>query len=193
MAKVVPTILATTPEEYESRLELVLRTATRVHVDIVDGKFADNKTIGLAQVYVPEGVELDLHLMVENPHDYLSSALALKPNLIIVHAEAEGDHAECAQDIQAMGVKAGIAYLTETAPDELVKRFDHALVFTGRLGHYNGELHQPSLGKILEIKELNQDIEVAVDGGVNRRNMQAVLDAGADVLDAGMGYEGMID
>jgi len=193
MAKVVPTILATTPEEYESRLELVLRTATRVHVDIVDGKFADNKTIGLAQVYVPEGVELDLHLMVENPHDHLLSALALKPNLIIVHAEAEGDHAECAQDIQAMGVKAGIAYLTETAPDELVKRFDHALVFTGRLGHYNGELHQPSLGKILEIKELNQDIEVAVDGGVNRRNMQAVLDAGADVLDAGMGYEGMID
>jgi len=193
MAKIVPTILATTPEEYQSRLELVTRTADRVHVDIVDGKFATTKTIGLSQVYVPDGVQLDLHLMVENPADHLDNALALKPNLIIVHAEADGDHVRCAADIQSMGVKAGMAYLTETAPTQIVTHFDHALVFTGRLGHYNGELHQPSLRKVLELKELDPGIEVAVDGGVNRRNMDAVIEAGADVLDAGMGYEGMID
>lgn len=193
MAEIVPTILATTPDDYQSRLELVARTAQRVHVDIVDGKFAETKTIGLGQVYVPEGVQLDLHLMVENPHDYLSSALALKPSLIIVHAEAQGDHHECASDIQAMGVKAGIAYLKDTQPDELVNNFDHALVFTGNLGHYGGELYQPSLRKVLEIKEMKPNIEVGVDGGVNRSNKQAVIDAGADVLNAGMGYVGMID
>lgn len=193
MAEIVPTILAETPEIFQSRMELVTRTAQRVHVDIVDGKFAETKTIGLSQVYVPDGVQLDLHLMVQNPQEHLQSALALKPNLIIVHAESEGDHAECARDIQLMGVKAGLAYLKDSNPDELVKQFDHALVFTGKLGHYNGELYQPSLAKVLEIKELKSDIEVAVDGGINRRNMQAVIDAGADVLDAGMGYEGMID
>lgn len=193
MAEIVPSILAKTPEEYKERLELVTRTAKRVHVDIVDGKFAENKTIGLAQVYVPEGIELDLHLMVQNPHDHLNSALALKPNLIIVHSEANGDHAECASDIKAMGVKAGVAYLQDSNPDDLVSNFDHALVFTGTLGHYAGQLHQQSLGKILEIKEINPDIEVSVDGGINRDNKDAVLEAGADVLVAGMGYVGMVD
>ena len=193
MAKIVPTILAETPDIYQSRLELVTRTADRVHVDIVDGKFATTKTIGLSQVYVPDGVQLDLHLMVENPADHLDNALALKPNLIIVHAEANGDHAQCAADVQSMGVKAGIAYLKDSNPDELVTKFDHALVFTGKLGHYGGQLYQPSLAKVLEIKELKPGIEVAVDGGVNSRNMQDVIDAGADVLDAGMGYEGMIN
>ncbi len=193
MAEIVPTILAETPEIYQSRLELVTRTADRVHVDIVDGEFAETKTIGLSQVYVPDGVKLDLHLMVQNPQDHLQSALALKPNLIIIHAEAEADHAGCARDIRLMGVKAGLAYLKDSSPDELVTKFDHALVFTGNLGHYGGELYQPSLAKVLEVKELNNDIEVGVDGGVNSRNMQAVIDAGADVLDAGMGYVGMVD
>ncbi len=142
---------------------------------------------------MPDGIELDLHLMVENPHDHLSSALALKPSLIIVHAEAEGNHTRCARDIKAMGVKAGVAYLQETEPDDLVLHFDHALVFTGILSHYAGQLHQPSLRKILEIKERNPDIEVSVDGGVNRNNKQAVIEAGADVLVAGMGYIGMVD
>lgn len=193
MAEIVPTILAETLEAYQSRLELVTRSADRIHVDIVDGKFASTKTIGLSQVYVPEGMKLDLHLMVENPQDHLLSALALKPSLIIIHAEAEGNHQQCAAEIQAMGVKAGVAYLKDSNPDDLVSKFDHALVFTGNLGHYGGELYQPSLAKVLEIKELSPSIEVAVDGGVNRRNMKAVIDAGADVLNAGMGYEGMID
>jgi len=193
MAEIVPTILATTPEDYQSRLELVLRSSKRIHVDIVDGRFAANKTIGLAQAYVPEGVELDLHLMVENPHDYLQSALALKPSLIIVHAESSGDHVKCAVDIKKMGIKAGIAYLQDSKPNSLVSNFDHALVFTGNLGNYGGHLNQQSLSKILEIKELNPGIEVSVDGGVNRSNQQAVIEAGADVLAAGMGYIGMID
>lgn len=192
MAKIVPTILAATPDEYRSRLELVTQTADRVHVDIVDGKFAATKTISLDQVYVPNGVALDLHLMVQNPQAYLNSALATKPNLIIIHAESVADHATCAGDMQKMGVKAGLAYLGETQPSELVTNFDHALVFTGNLGHYGGRMQQSSLSKILEIKELKPEIEVAVDGGVNRDNMQAVIEAGADVVDSGMGYEGMV-
>lgn len=193
MAKIVPTITVQRPDQFKERLELVTQTSKRIHVDISDGLFTDMKLINLAQVYAPEGVELDLHLMVKNPHDYLPSALALKPSLIIVHAEADGDHIECAQDIQAMGVKAGIGFLADTKPDSLVSNFDHALVFTGTLGHYGGHLHTPSLSKILEIKEMHPAIEVSVDGGVNNSNKQAVIEAGADVLYAGMGYEGMVD
>lgn len=192
MAKIVPTILATTPEEYQARLDSVTQTSKRIHVDITDGVFARNKTVSLAQVHVPDGVELDLHLMVNKPHDYLHSALSLKPSLIIVHAEALGDHSECAQDIQSMGVKAGIAYLQPTQPDAVAKRFDHALVFTGTLGHNGGEFDAPSLPKVQILRSLSPDIEVAVDGGINATNQQQVMAAGADVLDVGAAYEDLV-
>lgn len=190
MAKIVPTILAKTPAEYQERLDLVTKTSKRVHVDICDGDFVRQRTISLAQVHVPDDVELDLHLMVQNPLDYLSSALALKPNLIIVHAEANGNHLDCAKDIQAMGVKAGIAYLQETDPDEQVMTFDHALVFTGDLGHYGGTLDARQLSKIMAIKAMNPDIETSVDGGVNAVNYQ---DINTEVLYVGSGYEGIVN
>lgn len=188
MAEIVPTILATTPGEYHDRLERVKGTAKRVHVDIADGEFAPTKTINLAQVYVPEGVELDIHLMVKNPFDYLESALALKPALVIVHVEAAGDHSDCIAEIQSFGVDAGVALLPETQVQdhaELIQSADHALIFTGDLGHYGGDLDHDQLHKLVDVKLLKPDIETSVDGGVNKGNIDE-LDA--DVLYVGSGY-----
>jgi pentose-5-phosphate-3-epimerase len=189
MAKVVPTILAQTPQEYQDRLDLVTKTSKRVHVDICDNDFVPRRTISLGQVHVPEGLELDLHLMVKDPQAQLSSALALKPRLIIIHSEAEGNHLDCARDIQAMGIKAGIAYLQQSQPDQLVMNFDHALVFTGTLGHYGGKFDDTQLPKLLAVKALNPQIETSVDGGVNAGNYR---DINAEVLYAGSGYEGIV-
>ena len=189
MAKVVPTILAQTPQEYQDRLDLVTKTSKRVHVDICDNDFVPRRTISLGQVHVPEGVELDLHLMVKDPQTHLSSALALKPRLIIIHSEAEGNHLDCARDIQAMGIKAGIAYLQQSQPDQSVMNFDHALVFTGTLGHYGGKFDDAQQPKLLAIKALNPHIETSVDGGVNAGNYR---DINAEVLYAGSGYEEIV-
>ena len=64
MVKVVPTILATTSDDYETRIRRVLPFAKRIHVDISDGKFTDATTVGLDQVEVDNGMIVDLHLMV---------------------------------------------------------------------------------------------------------------------------------
>lgn len=192
MAEIVPTILATTPGEYHERLEDVKLHTKRIHVDICDGDFAPSETINLAQVYVPEGVELDLHLMVQNPFSYLNSALALKPNLIIVHAEVEGNYVNVIKEIQSFGVDAGVAFLQETQIEdraELVKLADHVLVFTGDLGHYGGDLDHSQLHKIADARAINPNIETSVDGGVNADNVD---DLEADVLYVGSAYLDMV-
>lgn len=193
MAEIVPTILVATPGDYHERLEEVKPFAKRVHVDITDGEFAQAETINLAQVYVPEGYELDLHLMVKDPFSYLESALALKPALVIVHAEADGDHLKCIKEIQSFGVDAGIALLPESPVEkyaEYIKLADHALIFTGTLGHSGGIFDAKQLHKISEAKSLNDDIETSVDGGVNHENISLIE---ADVAYSGAGYMELVN
>lgn len=191
MAKIVPTILAVTPGEYHDRLEKIKSHTDRVHVDISDGVLAPNKTINLAQVYVPDGMELDIHLMVKNPKDYIESALALKPNLIILHSEVEGgvDIQGCIDEIKSFGVEVGIAYLQESKPNSLLLHADHALIFTGKLGHYGGVLDGEQLPKIEEARGINPDLEISVDGGVNAENL---ADLDADIAYVGSAYLAMV-
>lgn len=192
MAEIVPTILAITPGEYHERLEAVKPHAKRIHVDICDGDFAPNATIDLAQVYVPEGYELDLHLMVQNPFSHLNSALALKPSLIIIHAEVEGNYVNTIKEIQSFGVDAGVAFLPETQVEdhaELVRLADHVLVFTGDLGHYGGDLDHDQLHKVADARAINPNVETSIDGGVNPDNVDELE---ADVLYVGSAYLDMV-
>lgn len=192
MAEIVPTITVSNPGEYHKRLEKILPYTKRIHVDISDGDFAPSELIGLAQVYVPEGVELDLHLMVQNPFSHLNSALALKPSLIIIHAEAEGNFVNTIKEIQSFGVDAGVAFLPETQVEdhaELVKLADHVLVFTGDLGHYGGDLDHHQLHKVADARAINPNAEVSIDGGVNADNIDELE---ADVLYVGSAYLDMV-
>lgn len=192
MAKLVPTILALTPGEYHQRLEQVRPHTRRIHVDICDGDFVDVTTINLAQVYVPEGYELDLHLMVQNPFSLLNSAIALQPSRMIIHAEVEGHHVDCLKEIKSFGVDAGVAFLPKMQLEdhaELVELADHILVFTGTIGHYGGNLDRDQLHKIVDARAMNANAEVSIDGGINADNA-GELDA--DVLYVGSAYMDMV-
>jgi ribulose-phosphate 3-epimerase len=188
MAKVVPTILATTPQEYSQMLERALSLQQHVHVDITDGRFTDNQTIGIAQINIPEGIELDLHLMVEHPEEIIETALSLHPRLIILHAESQGDLASLLKHIREMGVQAGVALLPQTAVEsatELIKQSDHVLIFTGTLGHNGGQFQINQLGKVDAIRAVKAQVEISVDGGVSDRDAALISLKGVDVLYTG--------
>ncbi len=188
MAKIAVTILATTPQEFAVRIDRIKPFAKRIHVDISDGVFAPQRTIGLSQAYGVDGAELELHMMVAGPSDQIENMLALKPHLIILHFESNGDLVGLFNQIKAVGIKAGLAIKQETTVDqveELLTLVDHLLVFTGHLGHNGGEMDQTALVKIAQAKAINPNLEVAVDGGVNLETAQLALSAGADVLDTG--------
>jgi len=188
MAKVVPTILATTNEDYETRLTRVKGFAKRIHVDISDGKFTNTVTVGLGEVEVVDGMVVDLHLMVSDPERAIAAVLELKPSLVIVHFEADGEHDEIFEALHEAGIKAGLAILPETSVDEvteLLDKVDHLLVFTGTLGQNGGQFRANCLAKVAQAREVNPDLEIAVDGGVDDVTGGKAVEAGVDVLDCG--------
>jgi ribulose-phosphate 3-epimerase len=187
MAIVVPTILASDPAGYAGRINRVQSFAKRIHIDISDGEFAPVKSVGLAQAYGIEGVELDLHLMINHPESQLENILALKPNLVIVHIEAEGDIKQVLEQCRQLGIKTGVAVLPATTVDhvrDILPLVDHVLVFAGNLGHNGGVMDESCLPKIAAIKA-QATVEVGIDGGVNIETGKRAVAAGADVLDVG--------
>jgi ribulose-phosphate 3-epimerase len=188
MAEVVPTILATDAADYATRIEHVKPFAKRIHVDISDGVFDPTKTVGLAQVYGIEGAELDLHLMIDDPEASFENIVSLRPSLVIIHFESLGDIRDLIRRIKALDIKVGLAIKKETKVSQvkdLLPEVDHFLDFTGYLGFNGGEFDAECLDKIAEAREINDHLEVGVDGGIDPVAARQAVEAGADVINSG--------
>lgn len=190
MTKIIcPTITASTPHEYRAQLERVQPLSKRLHIDLADGTFASPRSVGLHQVHWPGGHEIDLHVMYQHPLRYLKTIRKLKPQLVILHAEAEGDFAPMARKLHACGIAVGLALLpntTVTAIKPALGELDHLLIFSGNLGHQGGSKADMSLlEKVRQVRALKPELEIGWDGGVNADNVRTLFDAGVDVLDVG--------
>lgn len=188
MASVVPTILATNPEEYQRMYDTARSLSVRVHIDISDGKFTDNPTISIEQVHLDSDAQADLHLMVEDPGAILETALSLKPHLIIFHAESQGDLIQYMMHCRELGVRAGIAVLPTTQIEAIrpqLERADHILIFTGNLGHNGGDFPPDQLTRVSEVRAVRAAAEVSVDGGVTDKVASLIALEGVDVLYVG--------
>src|SRR6185436_9889245 len=109
MATIVPTILATTPQDYARRIDSVKTFATRLHIDVADGVFIDARSIGLSQVYDIDGVPFDLHLMMVHPEGKFEDICSLQPQLVITHFEAPFDHEAFFKQLREVDIKVGLA------------------------------------------------------------------------------------
>ena len=188
MAKVAPTVNATSPQQYAQFIDNVKGFATRLHIDVGDGVFTDVKTVGLSQVYDIDGVPFDLHLMMNHPESQIENIISLQPQLVIVHFEAPCDREAFFKELRSMDIKVGIAINTETTIEQvrdILPTIDHLVVFTGRLGHNGGEFRADCLDKIAAAREINPDLEIAVDGGLNQETARLAVEAGANLLDVG--------
>jgi ribulose-phosphate 3-epimerase len=188
MASVAPTILATTPDDYARRIDNVKPFATRLHVDVADGVFEDQKSVGLSQVYDIDGIPFDLHLMMVHPEGRFEDICALMPDLVITHFEAPFDHESFFKQLRSVDIKVGLALKTETTIEQakdMLPLIDHLVVFTGKLGHNGGEFRADCLEKIAQARAIKPDLEIAVDGGLNQETSRKAIEAGADLLDVG--------
>lgn len=190
MAVICPTITASNPHTYREQVARVEPFATRLHIDLADGEFAPTKLVGVAQVYWPESVIADLHIMYKRPKQELETIIGLQPNLVIVHAEAEGDLRGMLLELQSVGIKAGVALLKDSQPEEyqdLLSTADHILLFAGNLGYQGGTADMNVLKKIADIRMINPTAELGWDGGISPENVPLLLQQGIEVLNVG-GY-----
>ena len=185
---ICPTVTADNAEAYRKQIEQTLGYAHRLHIDLSDGVFTNNKLIDLDEVWWPGGVRADLHVMYADPFEHAEALIALQPQLVIVHAEAEGDFMAFADRLHHHGIETGVALLPETSVDEIAPALDvidHVLIFSGNLGHFGGEADLNLLEKAKQLRQLKPTIEIGWDGGINDQNAKALAEGGIDVLNVG--------
>ncbi len=187
-ATICPTVTAQNTDEYRQQMEHVAQFATRVHIDVADGVFTPVKLTPIDQVWWPGGMRADIHVMYDKPFKHAKMLLNLRPQLIIVHAEAEGDFIEFAEAAHNVGVEVGVALKPETLPDTIVPALpwiDHVLIFSGHLGHFGGQANTHLLTKVLYLKRLKPALEIGWDGGINDQNASTLAAGGVEVLNVG--------
>jgi len=188
MAIICPTVLAKNPHNFRTQVERVSSLCNRLQIDLSDGLFTPDKTVEVSQVWWPEGIFADVHLMYKNPNEEIDRLVKLKPSLVIVHAEADGNFIEFAEKLHSENIRVGVAILPETSVNTLkpaANNIDHVLIFAGHLGYFGGEADLTQTKKVSDIKQLNSSIEIGWDGGINDKNIGQIVKAGVDVLNVG--------
>ena len=201
MIKVSPSILAADFGNMERDIHgLEAAKADYVHVDIMDGHFVPNLSMGIPMVTALRKITdmvLDVHLMIDRPIRYVERFCQVGADILTVHVEADTEEntLEALRKIRACGVKPAICVKPKT-PAEAVLPFieecDLILVMTVEPG-FGGQSFMadmmPKVSKIREyINERNPGCELEVDGGVNIETGKICTDAGANVLVAGSAY-----
>jgi len=196
MVKIAPSILSADFSKLGEEIKDVERGgADYIHVDVMDGHFVPNITIGPLIVEAIRPVTqlpLDVHLMIENPDEYIEAFAKAGADYITVHVEACRHLHRTIHYIKSLGVKAGVV-LNPSTPVDLIKHIiddiDMVLLMSVNPGFGGQKFITGVLSKIREVKKMADerglDLEIEVDGGVNPETAQLCIEAGANVLVAG--------
>jgi ribulose-phosphate 3-epimerase len=190
MPIICPTITAYDTHQYRAQMERVAPFAKRIHIDLMDGEFAETKSPELVRIWWPQELEADIHLMYQRPMEYLDRLIALKPRMVIIHNEAEVHHMYFAAQLHKANILTGLAVLHDTPIEhayQIMHSFDQVLIFSGHLGYHGGEADLGLLDKVAKVRAHSPDTEIAWDGGINDQNTEALISGGVDVLNVG-GY-----
>ncbi|MDR6997949.1 ribulose-phosphate 3-epimerase [Neobacillus niacini] len=196
MVKIAPSILSADFSKLGEEILAVEKAgADYIHVDVMDGHFVPNITIGPLIVEAIRPVTrlpLDVHLMIENPDQYIETFVKAGADIITVHVEACRHLHRTIHHIQSLGVKAGVV-LNPATPVETIQHIiadvDMVLLMSVNPG-FGGQKFIPEvLPKIKKVKELAEqkglELEIEIDGGVNPETAKLCIEAGANVLVAG--------
>jgi ribulose-phosphate 3-epimerase len=188
MSQIVPTIMAETLDQLRESTQRLQTFARRVHIDISDGEFAPTFLLPEAQLFWPQGWEVDIHAMVARPSEHIQQLIQLKPSMVIFHAETQEDVVPHFATLKQAGIKAGLALLKTTVPSTVqpaIEAADHVMIFSGDLGKFGGTASLMQLEKIRLIKKIKPNVEIGWDGGVKLDNAYTLTQGGVDVLNVG--------
>ncbi|MEW5898223.1 MAG: ribulose-phosphate 3-epimerase [Bacillota bacterium] len=202
MIKIAPSILAADFAALGQEIKRI-ENADYLHIDVMDGHFVPNLTIGppvVAALRPHSRLVFDVHLMIAGPERYIASFLEAGADLITIHAETGGHLHRTLTQIKEGGARAGLALNPATPPEVLqylVELIDLVLVMTVNPG-FGGQAFIPGmLAKIAAVKQLleaaGSSAEIAVDGGIDAKTAPLAAKAGATVLVAGSAIFGSAD
>ena len=193
---VAPSILSSNFGKLNEEIKAICEAGCDlIHVDVMDGHFVPNLTIGpvvVESVAKVASKPLDIHLMVENNTFFVDLFAPLKPEYITFHIEEEKHPHRLIQKIKSLGIKAGVVLNPSTNPivlEYLLEDLDMVLLMSVNPG-FGGQKFIPNvIKKATQLKKMiqriNPDCLIEVDGGVNDKNIHDLKKAGVDVVVAG--------
>ena len=201
MAKIAPSILSADFANLEAAIHNIEENgADWVHVDVMDGIFVPNITIGIPVVAALRKVTdlpLDVHLMIDRPVRYVENFVKAGADYVTIHIEADQPQntLDALDKIHALGCKAGIVLKPRTPVEAAIpylEKCDLILIMTVEPGFGGQSFMADMMPKLEQLKEwledVNPDCLLEVDGGVDANTNTVCKEAGADVLVAGSAY-----
>ena len=193
---IAPSLLSADFSDLKNEMnKLTEAGADWLHVDVMDGNFVPNITLGMPvirSIKAHAKIPLDVHLMIERPERFIEEFIKVGSDYLTLHVEATQDLSASLKKIRALGCKAGITLRPKTSIEELrpfLALVDLVLVMTVEPGFGGQSFMQDQITKIKALKEWREmglgNYLIEVDGGVNEHTAPVCWEAGADLVVAG--------
>jgi len=188
MVSIAPSMLGADFGRMREAAELVAPHSSYLHMDVMDGHFVPNLTMGVDLVKALKGIApLDVHLMVTDPLNFIDDFHEAGAEIISVHVEANNPR-ETLEKINGKKIKSGIAFNPSTPKEKIIPFLDIAdmiLVMSVEPGYCGQSFHENAINRVKYFKTNYPEILVEVDGGVSTDNSAILSKNGADILVAG--------
>ena len=194
--QISPSILSADFSQLKNEIKKLEQAgADMIHVDVMDGHFVPNLTIGPPVIKSLRGhtnLPFDVHLMISPVHKYIKDYADAGANIITIHPEATNDLKESIKHIRDLGKKVGVSLNPETSV-KTIENFLEALDLVLIMSVHPGFGGQKFMPKVLEkvrklrniINEKKLELDIEIDGGINFDNNKMVIEAGANILVSG--------
>ena len=188
MVSIAPSMLGADFGRMREAAELVAPHSSYLHMDVMDGHFVPNLTMGVDLVKALKGIApLDVHLMVTDPLNFIDDFHEAGAEIISVHVEANNPR-EALEKINEKNIKSGIAFNPSTPKEKIIPFLDIAdmiLVMSVEPGYCGQSFHENAINRVKYFKSNYPEKLVEVDGGVSTDNSALLTENGADILVAG--------
>jgi len=191
---ITPIIMETNIEEVRSKLVLLAeRESKRVHIDIGDGLFSDYLSPSPAdlQEFDLSKLEVDMHLMVDDPTEWIEECVALKPARLIAQIERMGSQKLFLEAVESYGGEGGLALAINTPIDEIEKESlelaQTILLLSVPTGTSGSPFDERVIEKIKSLRKIYSG-KILIDGGINKETYQKVIEVGASEAGANSSY-----